>query len=98
MRPLLGLRLTPKMASSDRDAWFPEQLTGMSSLDAMIASRSSHEFTPSLPPLPEQDWELSWNETMFIQNSYAGFKQASTTVVGTAANESTPPKLFEELN
>jgi hypothetical protein len=36
------------------DVWFPEQPTLMSSLDAMIAPRSSHAFMPRLPLLPEQ--------------------------------------------
>jgi hypothetical protein len=92
-----GLRLTPNMASSNRDAWFPEQPTQLLSLDAMIAPRSSHAFTPSLPPLPEQDWDLGWDESMFIQDPYAGFKQASTTAAVATANES-PPKIYEELN
>jgi hypothetical protein len=99
MRLSLGLRLTSNMASSNHDAWFPEQPTQLSSLDAIIASRSSQTFTPSLPPLPEQDWDLGWEENMFIpQDLYAGFEQASTTVVDAAANYSTPPQVYEELN
>jgi hypothetical protein len=87
------------MASSNHDAWFPEQPTPLLSLDAMIAPRSSHAFTPSLPPLPEQDWNLGWDENMFIpQDPYAGFEQASTTVVNAAAKESTPPQVYKELN
>jgi hypothetical protein len=99
MRLSLGLRPTPNMASSNHDPCFPEQPTRLSSLDAMIASRSSHAFTPSLPPLPEQDWDLGWEEHNFIQqNPYAGFEQASATVVDAAANDSTPPQVYEELN
>jgi hypothetical protein len=99
MRPSLGLRLTPNMASSNQDAWFPKQPTRLSSLDAIIAPRSSYAFTPRLPPLPEQDWDLSWDENLFaLQDLYAGFKQALTSVVETVANESTPPQVYEELN
>ena len=91
------LRLTPNMASSNHNAWFPEQPTQLLSLDAMIAPRSSRAFTPSLPPLPEQDWGLGWDESMFIQDPYAGFEQASTTAAVATANESAP-KVYEELN
>jgi hypothetical protein len=99
MRPSLGLRPTPNMASSNHDAWFPEQPTLLSSLDAIIAPRSSHAFTPRLPPLPEQDWDFGWDENIFaLQDPYAGFEQASTSVVETVANESTPPQVYEELN
>ncbi|KZM24116.1 hypothetical protein ST47_g4736 [Ascochyta rabiei] len=65
----------------------------------MIAPRSSRAFTPRLPPLPEQDWDFSWEENMVIpQDPYAGFEQASTTVVDAAANDSTPPQVYKELN
>jgi hypothetical protein len=93
MRLSLGLRLTPNMASNNHDAWFPEQPTGLLSLDTMITPRSSQAFTPSLPPLPEQDWKFDWEENMF--DPYAGFEQAPTTAT---ANDSTPPKIYEELN
>ena len=87
------------MASSNYDAWFPEQPSPLSSLDAMIAPSSSHAFTPSLPPLPEQDWDLGWDGNMFVpQGPYAGFEQASTTVADAAANDSTPPQVYQELN
>jgi hypothetical protein len=99
LRPSLGLRLIPNMASSNHDAWFPEEPTQLSFLDAMVAARPSHPFTPRLPPLPEQDWDLGWEENMFMpQDPYAGFEQASTTVVDAAANNSTPPQVYEELN
>ncbi|KAF2844107.1 hypothetical protein T440DRAFT_484429 [Plenodomus tracheiphilus IPT5] len=86
------------MASSNHDAWFPEQPTRLCSLDAMIAPRSSHAFTPSLPPLPEHDWDFGWEENMFIpQDPYAGFEEASTTVVDAAANDSIPPQLSSDI-
>jgi hypothetical protein len=99
MHPSLGLHSTPNMALSNHDAWFPEQPRRLSSLDAMIAPKSSHAFTPRLPPLLEQDWDLGWDENTFtLQDLYAGFEQASTSVVKTVATESTPPQVFEELN
>jgi hypothetical protein len=99
MRPSLGSHPTANMASSNHDAWFPEQPTRLSSLDAIIAPRSSDAFTPRLPPLPEQDWDLGWDENMFaLQDPYAGFEQASTSVVETVANKSTTPQVYEELN
>jgi hypothetical protein len=99
MRPSLGLRPTPNIASSNHDAWFPKQLTRLSSLDAIIAPRLSYAFTPRLPPLPEQDWDFGWDENIFaLQDLYAGFEQALTSVVKTVANKSTPPQVYEELN
>jgi hypothetical protein len=84
------------MASNNYDAWFPEQPARLLSLDAMVTPRSSYAFTPSLPPLPEQDWDFGWEENM--SDPYAGFEQAPTTVVDATATNSTPPKIYEELN
>ena len=86
------------MASSDQNAWFSERPALFSSLDALMASGPSNTFSSRLPPIPEQEWDLQWEENMFpLPEPYEGFEKASTTAVESAAHESAPPQTHEEL-
>ncbi|CAN9212237.1 unnamed protein product [Alternaria alternata] len=88
------------MASSDQNAWFSERPALFSSLDAFMASGPSNTFNSRLPPIPEQEWDLQWEENMFpLPEPYEGFEKASTAAVEkastaaveSAAHESAPP-------
>jgi hypothetical protein len=86
------------MASSDQNAWFSGRPAMFSSLDAMTAPGSSNTFSSRLPPIPEQEWDLGWEENMFpLPDPYEGFEQTSTTAAGSAANGNKPPQTHEEL-
>ncbi|KAI4940886.1 hypothetical protein J4E91_011143 [Alternaria rosae] len=64
----------------------------------MIAPGSSNAFSPNLPPIPEQEWDFGWEETMFpLPDPYEGFEQAPTTTFEPAANDNTPPRTHEQL-
>jgi hypothetical protein len=86
------------MASSDQNAWFSERPALFSSLDAFMASGPSNTFSSRLPPIPEQEWDLQWEENMFpLPEPYEGFEKASTAAAESAAHESAPPQTHEEL-
>jgi hypothetical protein len=86
------------MASSDQNAWFSERPALFSSLDAMMAPGPSNTFSSRLPPIPEQEWDLGWEENMFpLPDLYEGFEQTSTAAVESAAHDNTPPQTHEEL-
>lgn len=84
------------MTSNDQNALFSEQPALFSSLNAMVATGSSTTFSPRLPPIPEQEWDFSWEENTFpLSSPYEGFEQ--TTAIKPAANDNSLAQTHGEL-
>lgn len=85
------------MASSDQNTLFSEHRTLFPSLNAMLATESSTNFNPRLPPIPEQGWDFNWeNDTFPLADPYEGFEQ-TTTAIRSAANDKLLLQTNEEL-
>jgi hypothetical protein len=88
------------MTSSNQNTRFSEQPALFSSLDAIITPESSNNFSSRLPPIPEHDWDFSWEENTFpLPDPYEGFEPTSAPAVESAANDNTPsqPQTHDEL-
>ena len=90
--------LALNMASSTQDTWPSEQPTLSSSPDKTVVSASAGTFNPCLPPIPEHEWDLGWEENLFsLTDPYKGFEQVPTTAVESATDDTTLRQKHREL-
>lgn len=92
------LWLALNMASNTLDTWSSHQPVLSSSPDKTVTPGSVGTFNPCLPPIPEYEWDFSWEENTFpLADPYEGFEQVSATAVESVTHDTTLRQRHEEL-